>query len=420
MRATKSTAVKIEDDVVIVGGGHAGCTMAALLASHNVSVICIDQDDPAATLSQAFDGRTTAISFGSQRVIAAAGAWEQLEYDACPIRDIKIMESGSPVLLEFLVNEIGSPALGWILENRKIRQSLYQQLRSLPLAQHIAPAKVIGFTQERARTAVNLSDGRSVFGKIIIGADGRNSFTREWMGICTRGWKYNQRALVCVVTHEKPHKNTAIEDFRSEGPFAILPMMDDEKGLHRSSIVWTEHSHDKDSALYWNEASFNAALNERFPDFYGVVELSGKRFSYPLGLTHAQQYTAPRMALVADAAHAIHPIAGQGLNMGFRDIAALSELIIEAVSNGKDPGSPDLLQAYENSRRMDNMAMAGATDSLNRLFSNDIDPVRAIRKLGLRAVQKIPQARRFFMKQAMGASGLLPELIRSGKFRSAR
>ena len=402
-------------DVVIVGGGHAGCTMAALLAKNGVTSICIDQDDPTRTLTAGFDGRTTAISFGSQRVIKAAGAWDKLEPEACAIRDIKIMDSGSPTLLEFLVEDVEADAFGWILENRRLRQSLYQTLQKLDKATHIAPCRVSGFTRDEDGVTVQLENGRAARGQLVIGADGRNSFTRDWMGIETRGWKYNQRALVCIVTHENPHDHIAIEDFRSEGPFAVLPMADDEQGRHRSSIVWTEHGDEKKSALHWDEDTFNAALNERFPAFYGLVRLSGRRFSYPLGLTHAQEYIAPRMALVADAAHAIHPIAGQGLNIGLRDIGELAELLIKAKKAGQDLGSEHLLRSYQCARRLDNMAMAGATDTLNRLFSNDLQSVRVLRKIGLRAVQRIPAARKFFMKQAMGASGLLPSLIRTGK-----
>lgn len=402
-------------DVVIVGGGHAGCTMAALLAGNSISAICIDQDDPAKTLDHGFDGRTTAISFGSRRVIEATGAWDALVKEACPIRDIKIMDSGSPTLLEFLVEDVDADAFGWIVENRRLRQSLYRRLQELNRAQHIAPARVADFTRDKDGVTVHLQDGRTARGSLVIGADGRNSFTREWMGIGTRGWDYNQRALVCIAIHENPHNNTAIEDFRSEGPFAVLPMADDEQGRHRSSVVWTEHGHDKNSALHWDEETFNAALNERFPAFYGRVQLAGKRFSYPLGLKHAHEYTAERMALVADAAHGIHPIAGQGLNIGLRDIADLAERLIEAKKTGKDFGSADLLDAYQRARRLDNMAMAGATDTLNKLFSNDLSSVRILRKLGLRAVQRIPAARRFFMKQAMGASGLLPSLVKNGK-----
>ncbi len=400
----------IMTDVTIVGGGPAGCTMAALLGAGGVTAVCIDQDDPSRTMGHDFDGRTTAISYGSRRIIDAAGAWNSLKAQACPIKDIKITESGSPVLLEFLRGDTDAEAFGWIVENRLLRKSLYERIASLKNIQHIAPSKVTGFEQGKDIVKTFLGDGLEIHSKLVIGADGRNSFTRTQMGIATRGWDYNQRALVCVIGHEKPHNNTAVEDFRGAGPFAILPMMDDDKGGHRSALVWTEHGKEDASALYWDEDVFNAALNERFPTSYGAVKATGKRFCYPLGLIHAQSYTAPRMALVADAAHGIHPIAGQGLNIGLRDIAVLSELLIEAKSSGQDLGGDDILMAYVSRRRADNMAMAGATDILNKLFSNDSKSLRALRIAGLKMVQKIGPARRFFMKQAMGEGGQIPTL----------
>jgi 2-octaprenyl-6-methoxyphenol hydroxylase len=406
----------IKTDVVIVGGGHAGGSLAALLASHGISTVCIDQDDPQKTLHQEFDGRTTAISYGSRQVLMAAGAWSALEKEACAIKDIKITESGSPTLLRFLAQDVEAPAFGWIVENRHLRAALYRRLADLKNARHIAPAKVRDFERSEDNMIVHLADGQTIKAQLVIGADGRNSFTRDWMGISTRGWSYQQRGIVCIVEHENPHQNIAVEDFRSEGPFAILPMANDALGKHRSSIVWTEHGPEKESSIHWDEETFNAALAERFPSSYGKVRCAGKRFSYPLSLSHAQSYIAPRMALVADAAHAIHPIAGQGLNMGLRDVAELAELLIAAKEKRQDLGDPAILTAYENARRLDNMSMAAATDLLNKLFSNNIAPVRIVRKLGLRAISKIPAVREFFMKQAMGSSGHLPKLIRMGKF----
>lgn len=392
----------LETDVVIVGGGPAGCSLAAILAKGGIRTICIDQDDPVASISKTFDGRTMAISYGSHKVIAAAGAWQELAQEACAIKDIKILDGGSPTLLEFLVEDVQSPAFGWIVENRKLRAALYKQLATLKNATHLAPCRVTDFVRAENYIAVQLADGRSIHAQLVIGADGKKSFTRDWMGIETRGWSYGQRGVVCIVHHEHPHNNIAIEDFRGEGPFAVLPMADDEHGTHRSSIVWTEHCAEKESALHWDEDTFNAALSERFPEFYGEVSLNGRRFSYPLTLSHAHSYIAPRMALIGDAAHAIHPIAGQGLNLGLRDIDAISGLLIAAKKAGEDLGNMELLQQYECMRRVDNMTMAAATDALNKLFSNNITPVRILRKAGLRMVQKLAPARKFFMTQAMG------------------
>lgn len=405
----------IKADVVIVGGGLAGLSLTAMLASQNVNVICIDRDPPQTQQKADFDGRTTAISSGSRRILQAAGVWEAIEAESCPIETIHISDGNSPVLLEFLHDEVGSEAFGWIAENSFLRKQLYERVKSLKSAQHIAPATVKDFAVTPDHAAVILADGRTITAPLVIGADGRGSMTREFMGIDTRSWPYKQSAIVCCITHENPHEHIALENFRPEGPLAVLPMLDDKNGTHRSSLVWTEHGNNADAFLTMPEDVFNTALNARFPAHYGKVALSGKRFSYPLGLVHAHQYTAPRMALVAEAAHGMHPIAGQGLNMGFRDIACLSALIIEAVQNGEDTGSPALLAAYQRQRRFDNTAMMAATDTLNRLFSNKMPGIRGVRKAGLHAVARLPFAKKFFMKQAMGASVLLNNLIEDEK-----
>jgi 2-octaprenyl-6-methoxyphenol hydroxylase len=407
-------------DVIVVGGGLAGLTMTALLAADGAHVLCLDREAPAAQLNAAFDGRTTAISYGSRKVLAAAGLWDALTPDACAIDTIQILDGESPVLLTFGREEAGGRSFGWIVENNLLRRALFGGVQNFKKAAHIAPAAVAGFAREDGCATAILEDGRRFSASLVIGADGRNSFTREWMDIGAREWRYRQRAVVCVAAHENPHENIAVEHFRPEGPFAILPMTDGPDGGRRSSVVWTEHGPDRNSALHYDQESFDAALAARFPARYGAVRQTGRRFSYPLGLVHAHQYIAPRMALIAEAAHGIHPIAGQGLNMGFRDIAALAALVREALNAGRDPGADVVLQAYQRQRRFDNMAMAGATDTLNRLFSNDVAPARILRRAGLQAVSRLPFAKQFFMKQAMGAAGLLPSLIRDENLREDR
>ena len=399
-------------DVIVVGGGLAGLTLAAFLGQSGVSVICIDREDPAATLKAAFDGRTTAISWGSRQILEKTGIWERLAPASCPINTIQILDGESPVLLQFAHTEVEGRTFGWIAENLDMRRQMLKAARALKTVLHIAPAVVSDFTVGDGSVAVHLADGRVFRAALVIGADGRNSFVREWMGIGARGWSYRQRAIVCTATHEHPHKNIAVEHFRHEGPFAILPMNDDESGHHRSSIVWTEHGPEKGSALRYDQETFDAALQARFPAWYGRVRQTGGRFSYPLGLLHAHNYIAPRMALAAEAAHAMHPIAGQGLNMGLRDIEALAELVAAACESGEDPGGEALLQTYQRRRRLDNMSMAGATDLLNRLFSNDAASLRGARRMGLRFVSRLPAAKKFFMKQAMGLSALRSEKTR--------
>lgn len=400
---TKPSAV-LKTDVLIVGGGPAGCSLAAILGKAGINVVCVDQDAPQSRGKDSFDGRTMAISYGSSRIIDKSGAWENIIKNACPIKTIHVMESGSPVLLDFMAKDADTDSLGWIIENKNLRQALFENLRHIPSCIHLAPAKICHFEPQEKSIVAITQDGQKILAQLVIGADGRKSFTRQWMKIETRGWDYQQRAIVCIVGHEKPHNNIAVEDFRKDGPIAILPMNDDEHGGHRSSIVWTESSHEKDSCLTWNEPTFQAALQERFPSCYGKVYPLGQKFSYPLSLAHAHSYIGSRMALVADAAHGIHPIAGQGLNLGLRDIDALSLLLIDAKEKNQDLGSPDILLAYEKQRRRDNSVMAGATDGLDKLFSNNSSTLRIARKTGLKLIQKIPRVRAFFMKQAMGIS----------------
>lgn len=399
-------------DVIVIGGGLAGLTMTALLACHDIDVLCIDREAPPVTLDADFDGRTTAISWGSRQVLEAAGVWQALDAQACPIREIHILDGDSPLLLSFNSDEVGGRIFGWINENLALRQALYNRVADLSSAQHIAPAIVSNFTLHEDFVRVHLKDGRTYDARLVIGADGRQSFTREWMGIGARAWSYNQRAIVCTVEHEFAHNNVAVEHFRPSGPFATLPMNDSPAGVPRSSVVWTEHGPLRDSALHWDQQSFDAALTARFPESYGRVRQIAKRHAYPLSLVHAHSYIGPRMALIAEAAHGIHPIAGQGLNMGLRDIAEMADLVVSALEQGKDVGGEALLNAYQQKRRLDNIGMAGATDGLTRLFSNDIMPVRMARRFGLRAVSRLPFAKQFFMNQAMGAAGLLPALIR--------
>jgi 2-octaprenyl-6-methoxyphenol hydroxylase len=237
--------------------------------------------------------------------------------------------------------------------------------------------------------------------KLIVGADGKKSFTRDWMDVPVREWNYKQRAVICTAAHEHPHNNEAVEHFWPEGPFAILPMSDDENGTHRSSVVFTEHGPEQNSLMKLSDEEFNAELRRKFPENYGHVEMIGRRAVHALSLVHAARYIAPRMCLVADAAHGIHPIAGQGLNLGFRDVKALGDL----TKGAKDPGNQDILENYQRTRRFDNMAMVAVTDGLVRLFSNNSPSMRALRRTGLKLVGKLPAAKRFFIRQAMGDRG---------------
>lgn len=401
MTRSKAQTTKNQADVIIIGGGLAGLTLAGLLGRNGIDVICLDRDPPAAQLSATFDGRTTAISYGSRQILEQSGVWDMLEdegHGACAIETIDILDGASArVALQFDSAEAGN-MFGWIVENRDFRACLYRHVQTLPSVRHIAPAAAAGFIAYDDHAEVTTTDGQVYTAKLVIGADGRNSAVRDWAGIGTRAWPYKQQAIVCTVAHDHPHRHVAVEHFRPEGPFAILPMTDDAQGQHRSSVVWTVEQAAKSSPLDWPEDVFNTALTARFPERYGEVRLIGKRFAFPLGLIHAHDYVGTRVALVADAAHGIHPIAGQGLNLGLRDVADLAEKI----SGAEDAGDAAVLSAYQRNRRLDNVAMAGATDILNHLFSNDMQSVALMRRAGIAAVSRSKTAKRFFMKQAMG------------------
>lgn len=389
-------------DVLIIGGGLSGGTLAALLGSKGFRVGCIDRDRPASQLAEEFDGRTTAVSWGSRNVLLAAGAWALMQKNACPIRTIDILDGASPVLLRFGSEEVENQSFGWILENRVLRKALFDRMAALPDVAHFAPAQIESMVRTDDSVHVRLGDGTVLSAPLVVGADGRESAVRDWAGIGTRQWSYRQRAIVCTAIHEHPHSFVAVEHFRAQGPFAILPMTDGPDGEFRSSIVWTEDGPESRSAIHDDQQSFDAALTARFPDSYGSVRQIGRRFTYPLSLQHAYAYSAPRVALVADAAHGIHPIAGQGLNLGFRDIDALAEILEAARAGNDDFGGDAVLGPYERRRRVDNMAMAGATDLLNRLFSTGLPGLPLVRQTGLRLVARMKPVKTFFMHQAMG------------------
>ncbi|MCS5597768.1 MAG: UbiH/UbiF/VisC/COQ6 family ubiquinone biosynthesis hydroxylase [Alphaproteobacteria bacterium] len=407
----------LKTKVAIIGGGQSGLTLASILGRNNVPTICVDRDPPALHISENFDLRTTAISYGSAQVLKAAGVWDTLLAEACAIKDIDILDSDSPVLLKFLIDDVQKDAFGWIINNRDMRIALQQKITTHDQTAHIAPDQATDFTAHNDYIEITLASGTIIHADILVGADGRTSFVRKHANIPTRKWPYNQRAIICTVAHERPHNHVAIEHFKAEGPFAVLPMSDDADGTHRSSLVWTE---DYDGSVYAKENSlmalsddaFNAELNKRFPDTYGAVHMVNERRAFPLGLEHAVDYIAPRLCLIADAAHGIHPIAGQGLNLGMRDIAALAEILVDAHENDQDLGAQDLLEKYQRKRRFDNMAMAAVTDALVKVFGVSFPPFRAARQMGLKAVDRINPIKKFFMKQAMGTSGLLPHMIK--------
>ena len=400
-----------EPDVIIGGGGMVGVTLALALAQGGLKVAVADPMPQAALTDAKFDGRVSALAYASVRMYQALGVWPDLEADAQPINDIlvtdaKLDREASPFSLHFDHREIGEP-LGRIVENRHIRAALYKAANASANIELISPAAMTALSQEGAHIVASLSNGDSVRARLAVAADGRDSAMRDAQGIGIVGWSYPQIGIVATVEHSRPHNGVAYEHFLPSGPFAILPMTG-----NRSSLVWTEKDSLAPKILKASEMEFEAELSRRFGSHLGATKAAGPRWSYPLKFHLARSYVRPRFALAGDSAHGIHPIAGQGLNLGLKDAAALAESILDAARLGLDIGTLDVLKRYERWRRFDSFMLAAATDGLNRLFSNDITPLRIARDLGLGIVDRIGPARRFFMRHAGGEIGKLPRLLR--------
>ncbi len=404
VRSSKTRLLRA--DVLIVGGGPVGGTLACALSAAGMEVIAVDQADPAAGLDAGFDGRASSIALGSQRILDALGLWAGMEPHAAPIRHIRVSEGDSPLFLHYDERDTGGPPFGYMVENRFIRKALFDRIPTLDTVRLLAPARVNGLERTGSGVEARLADGRGISARLIVGADGRASGVRAGAGIRVTGWPYRQTAIVCTVAHERPHDFVAHEHFLAAGPFAVLPLPG-----NRSSIVWTERKDLAPAIMALDEAEFLAELERRFGDYLGRLTVVGPRWSYPLSLQHAETAIALRLALVGDAAHAMHPIAGQGLNMGLRDVAALTEVLAEARRLGLDIGAGTVLERFQRWRRFDNTLMLAMTDGLNRLFSNTIGPVRLARGLGLAAVNRMPPLKRLFVRSAMGLAGRLPRLM---------
>jgi len=394
-------------ELVIVGGGLVGLTLAIACAEAGLDVAVVDREDPDVTVAESFDGRASAIAFGSRQALAAIGLWEKVAAAAAPILEIRVADDNAPLFLHYDHREVGNQPLGWIVENRMLRRALLARVRELPRLRHLAPSTVVDVERSSMGALVRLHDGRLLRARLVAAADGKASPLRKSAGIRTIEWSYPQIGIVTTVRHAEPHRGVAVEHFLPAGPFAILPLTG-----NRSSLVWTERAALAPRIMALDESDFADELRRRFGDFLGAVEPVGPRWSYPLAFLHAQRYGAERLALVGDAAHVIHPIAGQGLNLGLRDVAALAEVLVDARRLGLDIGDAMAIERYERWRRIDNWMLSAVTDSLNRLFSNAIPPVKLARDLGLAAVNALPPLKRLFMRHAMGVVGDLPRLVR--------
>lgn len=405
-RPMESPAAGTEAEVVVVGAGMVGLTLGCALAAAGIEVVVVGDDDPKVVTRTAFDGRVSAIAYASERALEALGLWSDMAGVAEPILEIRVSDADSPFFLHYDHRDVGDEPLGYIVENRVIRRALFARAGRLERLRLIAPARVAEVQRGHASVAVTLDGGERLRARLVVAADGRHSRLRRGAGIGVTAWTYPQTSIVCTVAHERPHRGIAHERFLPAGPFAILPM----RG-RRSGIVWTERAHLAPALLALDEPAFGEELALRFGNFLGELKVAGQRWSYRLGLVHAERYVAGRLALVGDAAHAIHPLAGQGFNLGLRDVAVLAEVLIDGRRLGLDLGDPGVLDRYERWRRFDSVVLIAATDGLNRLFSNDVAPVRLARDLGLMVVHRLPPARRFLMRHAMGLIGELPRLL---------
>ena len=398
--------------MVISGGGMVGLTLGLALAQGGLRIAIVDLVPASTILAPQFDGRVSALAYASVRMLTALGVWEALAPHAQPIREILVTDGqagkpASPFSLHFDAQEVGAQSLGHIAENRHTRAALYQAVERQPNLELIAPASVKSLTTASGGAIARLQDGSEIAAPLVIAADGRESRLRSQMGINVVGWSYSQTGIVATVEHEKPHNGVAYEHFLPAGPFAILPMTG-----NRSSLVWTEGTHKAPALLALDDDGFNAELSRRFGSHLGKTKAAGPRWSYPLSFHLSREFVRPRFALAGDCAHGIHPIAGQGLNLGLKDAAALAEVLLDAARLGRDIGALDTLKRYERWRRFDSFALGASMDGLNRLFSNDIAPLRQLRDLGLGIVDTIGPARRFFMRHAGGDIGKLPRLMK--------
>ncbi|MEP1522334.1 MAG: UbiH/UbiF/VisC/COQ6 family ubiquinone biosynthesis hydroxylase [Ascidiaceihabitans sp.] len=401
-----------ETEIAIVGGGLNGPILALALAQSGITSTVIDAQKTETFKDEGFNGKSYAVALTSQRLLARLGLWDALADNAQPMLEITVTdgragEGPSPFFMHFDHAEIEEGPMGYMVQDRHLRPVLLDAITSNPLVTHLPDTTVIAQSAQPGDVSVSLSTGKTLTAKALIGCDGRSSGTCERAGIKRIGWGYAQTALVCAIQHEKPHHGVAHQFFMPAGPLAILPLPG-----NRSSIVWSETDENAQAFNALPEAAYLDMLRPRFGDFLGEIALEGERFTYPLNLTLAQNLVADRVALVGDAAHGVHPIAGQGLNAGMRDIAALAQILTEAKQRGEDIGSIQVLKRYEEWRRFDNAALAMATDAFNKLFSNDNPLLRLGRDLGMGLINAMPGLRRSFIREAAGLTGDLPKLMR--------
>ena len=398
-------------DLLILGGGLVGMTLALAAASKGFSSHVVDRARPEELTAEGFDGRATAISTASWNLFSRIGLADRLEPLGCPIDTIAVTDQMKPGRIDFRP-EPHESSLGRMFANRTIRLALFEAAREEPLISWHSGANVISRTRDEFGCSVQLADDRALHGRLMIAAEGRGSPTRDEAGITVAKWQYDHRAIIAGLVHEKPHDNVAWEIFYPDGPFALLPLRDDADAGHRSALVWTVDEADADGMLAMGDRAFIAETEAKMGSIYGAILKAGPRSSYPLGFHHTARITDHRLALVGDSAHGIHPIAGQGLNLGLRDVGALIEVLEDGRLLGLEPGDAQTLARYETWRGLDAFSVALATDGLTRLFGVPGKTASAVRRLGMAGVQRMPTLKGWFMDEARGITGDRPALLK--------
>ncbi len=394
-------------DLAVGGGGLTGAALALAAAEGGARVALVEAHPIEAMTAAPFDGRVTAVALGTKRFLAAIGAWAGMEAEAQPIWTIAVGEADGFAAVRYDHAEIGDEPLGWIVENRAMRRALFARIKATDAITVLAPARLDALDLDEGARRLRLADGRAVDAALLAVCEGRASATRSALGIKTTTHGYGQTAFVATFGLGRDHGGQAVERFFPDGPFAMLPLPG-----RRASLVWALDDKLAGEVAALDDLDFLGEVAERFGDAHGELSLVGPRFAYPLRLVRAERLTAPRAALVGDAARGIHPIAGQGWNLAARDVAALAEIVADAIEDGQDPGGAAGLKRYAAWRSFDSTALVAVTHGINGLFANDVAPVRFARNLGLGAVERLPPLKRLFMRHAMGLSGDLPRLMR--------